>query len=93
MKKLLTTLFVSLFTFGLYAQDNEPNTLRYYLNDQTTFDVRISELSQVKKIGNAALKNIYSNSNKASKDFLLSQIDSILFVYVDYQDDPEDKYR
>ena len=74
-------------TLSATAQSQEPNTVRYFLNDKTVFDIRLSELEQIKRIGKFGLRNVYSAEDKNSKDFLYSQIDSIMFVYVKYDDE------
>lgn len=95
MRKLLTIVLLSLITTWAVAQENElnapkenePNTLRYYLHDKTTFDIRLSELNQIRRIGSLGFRNVFTNTDMGSKDFLYSDIDSIMFVYVDYGPD------
>ena len=58
MRKTLLALVCLVATLSATAQSQEPNTVRYFLNDKTVF-----------------------------KDFLYSQIDSIMFVYVKYDDE------
>ena len=87
MRKTLLALVCLVATLSATAQSQEPNTVRYFLNDKTVFDIRLSELEQIKRIGKFGLRNVYSAEDKNSKDFLYSQIDSIMFVYVKYDDE------
>lgn len=87
MRKTLLALVCLVAALSATAQSQEPNTVRYFLNDKTVFDIRLSELEQIKRIGKFGLRNVYSAEDKNSKDFLYSQIDSIMFVYVKYDDE------
>lgn len=86
MKKLLTTLIVIFLTATGYAQE-VPNTLRYKLKDHTTVDIRLSELQEIKKIGNISMRNIFIDGAQESTEFLLDDIESIDFVYKEYAPD------
>lgn len=86
MKRFLSTIAFTMLALFAFAQEEEPNTLRYYLKNDSTVDIRISDLKQIRKIGNIAIKNIYTNPSKGvngSTDFTIANIDSIVFVYVE----------
>ena len=68
------------------AQSQTANTLRYFLKNGKTYDIRMSELSQLKNIANVSIKNMFKDTSKPSKDFLNADIDSVVLVYVDYPD-------
>ena len=55
------------------AQSQEPNTMRYFLNDKTVFDIRLSELEQIKRIGKFGLRNVYSAEDKNSKGMTMDE--------------------
>ena len=77
MKRILFTLLGILTTVIATAQT--PSVLRYYLNDGTTIDVKISELNQIQRIAKSGLDNIFNNGQTAiSVPF--DEIDSIVFV-------------
>ena len=77
MKRILFTLLGVLTTVIATAQT--PSILRYYLNDGTTIDVKISELNQIQRIAKSGLDNIFNNGQTAiSVPF--DEIDSIVFV-------------
>ena len=86
IKRLISTFFVGLIAFMAMAQSQTANTLRYFLKNGKTYDIRMSELSQLKNIANVSIKNMFKDTSKPSKDFLNADIDSVVLVYVDYPD-------
>ena len=77
MKRILFTLLGILTTVIATAQT--PSVLRYYLNDGTTIDVKISELNQIQRIAKSGLDNIFNNG-QAAISVPFDEIDSIVFV-------------
>ena len=77
MKRILFTLLGVLTTVIATAQT--PSILRYYLNDGTTIDVKISELNQIQRIAKSGLDNIFNNG-QAAISVPFDEIDSIVFV-------------
>ena len=77
MKRILFTLLGVLTTVIATAQT--PSVLRYYLNDGTTIDVKISELNQIQRIAKSGLDNIFNNG-QAAISVPFDEIDSIVFV-------------
>lgn len=78
MKRTFFTLLGILMAIAMKAQT--PNILRYYLNDGTTIDVKISELNQIQKIDKSGVENIFNNG-QSPISVPFDEIDSIVFVY------------
>jgi endonuclease G len=82
MKRLLTAIVVIMTAVMAYAQDT-PNTLRYKLRGGTTVDIPLKELKEIKKIANISMRNIYIDENRDYDEFMLEDIESIDFVYIE----------
>lgn len=80
MKKTFFTLLGILMAVAIQAQTNNPSILRYYLNDGTTIDVKISELNQIQRIDKSGVENIFNNG-QSPISVPFDEIDSIVFVY------------
>lgn len=78
MKKTFFTLLGILMAVAIQAQT--PHILRYYLNDGTTIDVKISELNQIQRIDKSGVENIFNNG-QSPISVPFDEIDSIVFVY------------
>ena len=80
MKKLCLILVTMMFSLGLFAQNEEPNVLRYHLKNGTTYDVTISQLDRLQKVGSMGWNNIFNNG-LPNKTILFSDVDHIEFIY------------
>ncbi len=82
MKRKLFCFVSLMFVFLTVKGQQEPNVLRYYMKNGTTFDVKITELDRLQKVNNIGMNNVYNNG-KQPKSILFSQVDSIVFLYVE----------
>lgn len=80
MKKLFLILITMMFSLGTFAQDEEPNVLRYHLKNGTTYDVTISQLDRLQKVGSMGWNNIFNNG-LPNKTILFADVDFVEFVY------------
>ncbi|MBR5687238.1 MAG: DNA/RNA non-specific endonuclease [Prevotella sp.] len=82
MKRLLTIFLSALMAVSLKAQteEHEPNMLRYHMTDGTTFDVKISSLDRLQKVGNKGWNNVF-NDGSANRAVLFSNVEYIEFFY------------
>ncbi len=82
MKRLLSTLMTFVLALTAFAQD-EPNALRYYLKDGTTYEVLLSKIKQINKLNDACFVNEFNDNTE--KVILFSELDSMVFVHVDIE--------
>ena len=80
MKKILFSAIIMLSAVVASAQENTPNVLRYYMKDNTTIDIKISELNRLQRVGTMGWNCIFNNG-ETNRSILFSDVDSVVFVY------------
>lgn len=82
-KNICSLILVLLMAATAQAQETEPNVMRYYMKDGSKFDVKINQISGIRRNDDNRIDHIFNNTNTISS-IAFDQVDSIAFLYIDF---------